>query len=295
MRTGVLLAALACAEVVRAESLPKRKPAPPDMPVEALRILVKAELLERRNILSETMGLYHEAMERAPDQPSIHYNLGRIWMVRGSYGDAVDAFKKYVALAPKAADRAAVDKLIHDLEHRLPAITIEAREFAETDPGDVVLLDGVVMGPAPLTLHPTAGTHVFERIGPTRYAREWMTIEEAHNDRTLAPSREVGTTKGNVVIDGLQLFEHNQAWTENGVAFATGKRIQLPIGHYKTLGKIEDGDKPLCKAVEFDVRSTTELLHVHVITDDRARQDYNATCIPVTKVILNTPLRGVTP
>ena len=285
---------MACAAWAHAEP-PKRKPPTPETPLVALRLIAKAELLERRGLMSEAMTWYEQAQEKAPDQAHIYFNIGRGWMYRGNLGDAADAFKKYLELAPKASDRAAIAKLVGELEHHVPALTIEARDFATSDPGDVILLDGIVMGPAPLTLHPTRGPHVIERIGPTRYARTDYKVEERSNDQTLDPTREVGTSKGNVVIDGLQMFENNAEWTENGIAFATGRRIQLPIGHYKTLGQVHPDDKPLCKPVEFDVRSTTELLHVHVEIDDRARQDYEARCMPVIKVILNTPLHGAPP
>ncbi|MEO8550001.1 MAG: tetratricopeptide repeat protein [Kofleriaceae bacterium] len=294
MRTGVLLAVLACSALARAES-PRRKPGTPDTPIAALRVIAKAEVLERQTLFRETMGWYEQAKGLAPDQPNIYYNLGRAWLFRGSHHDAADAFRKYLELAPKAADRAAVQKLVDELDHHVPSLTVEAHDFATSDPGDVVLLDGVVMGPAPITLHPAVGTHIIERIGPKRYAREWFEVEAGRDDATTDPTREVGTTSGNVVLDGLQPFENNGAWTEHGVAFATGRRIQLPLGHYKTLGQVHPDDKPLCKPVEFDVRSTTELLHVHVTIDDRARQDADATCIPVTNVVRNTPLHGAPP
>jgi len=267
----------------------RHKPSSADYPNDARAKFAQAVVYEREGRITDAKTAYYEAAELSP-QANTYYDIAMMWIAVGMYGDAADQLKKYVELAPKAADRAEVEKTIAELEHRVPDVFVGARDFASSEPGLVVLLDGQVTGAGPMTIHPTAGRHVIERIGPTLYARSENNIETGRNDEEVEPVAAAST--GNVILDGLAPFEAPIVWKENGVTFAAQQRFKLPVGHYKTFGR-EHRDEPrvLCKPIEFDVRSTSELTHVHVeIPLDQFSS--GVACYTPARVVVNQPLRG---
>jgi hypothetical protein len=267
----------------------RHKPSTADYPSDARAKFARGVVLEREGRTNDAKTEYSESAELSP-QANTFYDIAMMWCAIGLYGDCADQLKKYLELAPKAADRAEVEKIIKELENRVPEVFVGARDFASSEPGLVVLLDGQVMGAGPMTIHPTAGRHVIERIGPTLYARSEGKIETGRNDEEVEPTAAAST--GNVIMDGLAPFEIPVVWKENGVAFAAQQRFELPVGHYKTFGR-EHPDEPrvLCKPIEFDVRSTTELTHVHVEIPLDAYSS-GAPCYTPARVVVNAPLRG---
>jgi tetratricopeptide (TPR) repeat protein len=290
VRTGVLAIAWIGSVLHAAGAGPLRhKPSTAAYPSDALALFAKAVVFEREGRPGDAKASYYDSAERSP-QANTYYDIAMMWIAIGSHHDGVEALKKYLELSPKAADRAEVEKVIAELEHRLPAVFVGARDFASSEPGSVVVLDGQVVGPAPLAIHPTLGRHVIERIGPTLYAREERLIEAGRDDEEVEP--EAAPSAGNVIMDGLAPFEMPIVWKENGVTFAAQQRFTLPIGHYKTFGREHPNDSHvLCKPIEFDVRSTTELTRVHVEIPIEAPSS-GVACYSPSRVVVNEPLRG---
>lgn len=267
----------------------RHKPSTADYPTDARAKFAQAVVYEREGRATDARAEYYESAQLSP-QANTSYDIAMMWLAVGMYADAVGQLKKYVELAPKAADRAEVDKVIAELEHRVPEVYVGARDFASSEPQLVVLLDGVVVGPGPMTIHPSAGRHVIERIGPTLYGRAETKIETGGNDEETEPTAAAST--GNVIMDGLAPFEVPTVWKENGVTFAAQQRFKLPVGHYKTFGREHpDEARVLCKPIEFDVRSATELTHVHaeIPLEQYSRGD---ACYVPARVVVNEPLRG---
>ena len=287
MRTGVL--AIACLGSVASAGPLRHKPSTPEYPSDALALFAKAVVFEREGRPADAKTEYYASAERSP-QANTYYDIAMMWQAIGSYHDCVEQLRKYLELAPKAADRAEVEKTIGELEHRLPAVFVGAADFASSEPGSVVVLDGRVVGAAPLAIHPTLGRHVIERIGPTLYARVTHETVSGHDDEETDPPATPST--GNVIMDGLAPFEGPIVWKENGVTFAAQQRFALPIGHYKTFGREHPNDThALCKPIELDVRSTSELLHVHVeIPLDQYSS--GAACFTPSRIVIDEPLRG---
>jgi tetratricopeptide (TPR) repeat protein len=267
----------------------RHKPSTADYPSDARAKFARGVVLEREGRTNDAKTEYYESAQLSP-QPNTYYDIAMMWLASGLYGDCVEQLKKYLELAPKAADRAEVAKIIKELENRVPDVFVGARDFAGSEPGLVVLLDGQVTGAGPMTIHPAAGRHVIERIGPTLYARSEVNIETGHNDEEVEPTAAAST--GNVVMDGLAPFEVPVVWKENGVTFAAQQRFKLPVGHYKTFGREHpDEARVLCKPIEFAVRSTTELTHVHVEIPLDAYSS-GVACYTPARVVVNEPLRG---
>jgi tetratricopeptide (TPR) repeat protein len=267
----------------------RHKPSTAAYPNDARAKFARGVVLEREGRTNDAKTEYYESAQLSP-QANTYYDIAMMWLAIGSYGDCADQLKKYLELAPKAADRAEVERIIKELETRVPDVFVGARDFAGSEPGLVVLLDGQVMGAGPLTIHPPAGRHVIERIGPTLYARSEVNIETGHNDEEVEPTAAAST--GNVIMDGLAPFEAPVVWKENGVTFAAQQRFKLPVGHYKTSGRENPQEaRVLCKPLEFDVRSTTELTHVHVEIPLDAYSS-GVACYTPARVVVNEPLRG---
>ncbi|HET9987712.1 MAG TPA: hypothetical protein VFQ65_04315 [Kofleriaceae bacterium] len=290
MRTGVLAIAWIGSVLHGAAAGPLRhKPSTADYPSEALALFAKAAVYEREGRAGDAKTAYSESAERSP-QANTYYDIAMMWLAIGSHHDCAEQLKKYLELAPKAADRAEVEQTIAELEHRLPAVFVGAHDFASSEPGAVVVLDGRVIGASPLTLHPSIGRHVIERIGPSLYARVATETETGHDDEEVDPPAAAST--GNVIMDGLAPFEDPIVWKENGVTFAAQQRFTLPVGHYKTFGREHPNEtRVLCKPIEFEVRSTTGLVHVHV---EIPLEQYSSgvACYTPAKAIVDEPLRG---
>jgi tetratricopeptide (TPR) repeat protein len=182
VRTGVLAIAWIGFALRGASAGPLRhKPSTADYSIDARARFARAVVLEREGRTNDAKTAYYESAELSP-QANTYYDIAMMWLAVGAHHDCADQLKKYLELAPKAADRAEVEKLIAELEHRVPDVFVGARDFAASEPGVVVVLDGQVMGAGPMTIHPTIGRHVIERIGPTLYAREVREIQTGSED-----------------------------------------------------------------------------------------------------------------
>lgn len=84
----------------------------PDLPEEARRFKVQAEIAARENRFADAAALYMKALDIAPWWPGGRFNRAVLLGEIKSYGSAVREMKRYLLLVPDAPDgRAARDKI----------------------------------------------------------------------------------------------------------------------------------------------------------------------------------------
>lgn len=88
----------------------------PQLPEEAVRYKVKAELAVRQKRFDEASDLYDQALGIAPWWPQGHYNRGLILGEMGTYEEAVVELKRYLKLEPDAPNARAVQLKIYEWE-----------------------------------------------------------------------------------------------------------------------------------------------------------------------------------
>ena len=92
-----------------------------DIPEAAKKhLLAGIDAVEKAKTPSDfdrVLGEFEAAAKIAPDSPDVYYFIGKtLSMTRGRTKQAVDAYKRYLALAPNAPDAAKVKAEIADLE-----------------------------------------------------------------------------------------------------------------------------------------------------------------------------------
>lgn len=88
----------------------------PQLPEDAVRYKVKAELAVRQKRFKEAADLYDQALGIAPWWPQGHYNRGLILGELGSHDEAVAELKRYLTLEPESANARAVQLKIYEWE-----------------------------------------------------------------------------------------------------------------------------------------------------------------------------------
>ncbi len=223
-------------------AVPDRKLTSDGYPEQARREFVEGLIAERAGNIAGAMQKYTSSGGRSP-QANTFFNLARIELLLDRVRDARTHFAKYLELAPKAADRAAIEKLVAELENGDPTITIGGRVDGHLDaePAGIVLVDGVRVGASPVTLTMKPGPHEIERLTATTYARTTFQAKAGERDYVELRGRK---QPGNVVI--------------------AGKRMELAPGHH-SLPDIG------CTPIELDVAAGKHITYVRVQLEEKAR------------------------
>ena len=201
--------------------------------------------------------------------------------------EATGELDRALAIAPASADRTTIERLRAKIGVPERAVTIGGRVVRgpRREVDGIVLVDGVLAGPSPVTLAMKPGKHVAERVTASTYAVRLFESYKTWNP-SYVPVDSTSETTGNVVIagnlstGGCSLFvgtscRSTWTWSEGTHQLAVGIRFALPKGHYKTTA-----DSTTCKPFEFDVASTSRLTYVNV---DGSRTNEHA-CFDVEHV-----------
>lgn len=154
---------------------------PADAPPQAeQRYRIGVELYRAKKY-ADAAREFRVAFKLYPRSPKLAYNLARCLERSNQPTEAVEAYRRYLALAPKADDRAQVEGYIAALLETLPELVVTSEP-----PGARVRLDGEAReGATPLSLRVPAGSHVVQ-----------VTLGERRANRTV----EVKPRQKNVVL-----------------------------------------------------------------------------------------------
>ncbi len=123
---------------------------------------------------------FEAALELFPDSPKLHYNLARTLERLDRLEEATGAYGRYLELAPRARDRAEVERLVESLKERL--VEQQPRLVLSTEPaGARVLLDDAeepLDKQTPMRTRVAPGAHVLRfQLPGYREASRPLTVE----------------------------------------------------------------------------------------------------------------------
>lgn len=274
-RVGLLLL-LAAGTALAEPAIPAAKTSTDGYPEAARKDFLEGLLFERQGNLHMALARYGTSNSKSKQAGSL-FNLARLRLKLDDVREAREKFKQYLEADPKAKDRAAITKLVKELETADPIVTLGGRpdgRSRDIEPIAMIILDGLVVGPSPATRTLKPGTYEVERVTATTYSRERFTVKEGERRYVTLEGRE---QNGNVLISGLA---RHIKWKEGDVEYANGARFALAAGHYSINGDGTDQPKT-CKPIEFDVASDKHLTYVKVVLDP---EDAAKGCRPVRKV-----------
>ena len=197
----------ACVLVVLAPpAVADRRAKPSKFDVAAGEAFAAAERAESKNDLKLAIGFYEKSFKITP-HPSTAFNLAEVCVRYGSFDAALHWYEAYLALAPTAADRDAVRKLMTELETRPTTYTISSGDTPEHI--DVkqayVLVDGAIVkrpGTASINVPLAPGRHAIDVVTALTVASKRVNVELGGGSKSYQP---VGPPR----VDGTVVFSSN--------------------------------------------------------------------------------------
>jgi Tetratricopeptide repeat len=238
---------------------PVRKPPPPNLEAALIEAYVDAILLDKAGDYDKAVNRYR----RFKDEPNILYNIADLYRRMEDPKEALVYYKKYLAAAPNATDRALVQKLIEQLEKTPQTIVVDGDDLDA-----VVFIDGKAVGPSPYVGTLTEGPHVIDRIGPTSFENESIEAKPLEQKHVTAYREQTG----NVVMSTP--VRYGGSWSDGGKTFRMHDRFTLPPGRVDTFF-FEPGRA--CSPVSFEVPADG-LVYVYI---DAPRDMKRGTCTPI--------------
>ena len=92
----------------------------PQLPEEAVKYKVQAELAVQQKRFDDAIDIYEQALGIAPWWPAGHYNRGLILGELQDYEEGIRALQKYLKLEPEASNARAVQLKIYQWESLVP-------------------------------------------------------------------------------------------------------------------------------------------------------------------------------
>lgn len=208
---------------VAAPSKPVRKPAPPELSADRLSTFVDAVIADKLGDYEKAIQRYRSAAEGKP-LAAIIYNIADVERRSEDLEDAIRDYKKYLELAPQAADRAAVLQLIQQLENTPTSIVVDGEDL-----DGVVFIDGKRAGSSPLVTTLTNGWHIVDRIGPASYRHDYVDAKPLQRKHLTSYA---DNAKGNVVLSTSTTY--GGSWKDKNITYKMNERFELPPGKYET-------------------------------------------------------------
>jgi tetratricopeptide (TPR) repeat protein len=259
-----LILAAATAAAGPSPTAPRRKPATDKLTPEALSTFVDAIVADKAGDLDTAARRYEDASRTDP-QPNVAFNLADVYRRMEKIPKAIKSYQKYLELAPDAADRKEVERLIAQLG-KTPAVVVIDGEDLDA----VVLVDGKLVGPSPAVVRPATGKHTADRIGPASFRHHQFEAKPTATEQLRSNSD--GET-GNVVISGSPM--NHYAWTDRDIPYEIGRRMTFAPGHYETYLSTPSY---ACSPIVFDVPRGDDLTYVYI---DAGTPTNRGDCVPI--------------
>jgi len=275
MRTFGLVALCSAGILSAASAAPPRSPAratrklaPAALAPDDVAAFARAVIADKAGDLERAVSHYQDA-NRPTAHAEIAYNIADLYRRMDDLDRAIASYKQYLELAPTAPDRAAVAKLIAQLERTPGTIVIDGDDLDA-----VVFVDGKPVGPSPQRLQLPERVHVIERIGPASYGTRDVTPRpHRHEHVSLRAYQE---TRGNVVFS-TTARGMTGSWKDRGHEFRLPGRFTLPPGRHDTF-LFEPGRA--CTPIVFDVPPGDDVV-VHVFIAQPEKRPPHGECMPI--------------
>jgi len=259
-------AAVLCVTLLAAAASAGPKRLPARFAKAAGEAFRKAQAADAKGDLDEAVRQYQRANAIAP-HANTFFNLADVQRRAKHVADAADAYAKYLELAPDAADREVVEKLIAELRAMPSTLIVELEE-----PDGQVFVDGRHVGAAPATVAAVAkGTHQVDVVTPITFG-DMPCAVGAGGKRTC----RVGARPridGNVVLSGSWTMG-GRSWPIGDQRFHLHGRFTLRPGHYELV----DVTDRQCAPLPLDVPAGDDIVTYAYVTYPEPRPKGNA-CI----------------
>jgi len=244
MRSLLVLALLAAPALAGPRGLPPR------LTKAAGEAFAAAQKADAKGDLDEAVKQYRRAHAIAP-HPDTMFNLADVQRRAKDFDDAITSYEAYLALAPDAKDRKAIEKLLAELRALPGTLEIESDE-----PDGKVFVDGKYVGKAPLTVEVVGGTHQIDVITPITYGHMAcpVSVGGTRDCRVGAKPRD----DGNVVISGSWILG-GRSWPVGDQRFEIRGRFAARPGRYEL--KLDDNQ---CGPVVLDVKAGDDLTYAYI-------------------------------
>lgn len=169
---------------------------PDDAPPQAVQRYTIGVELYRAEKYEAAAREFRVAFKLYPKSTKLAYNLARCLERANRYGEAVDAYREYLELAPNADDRAEVEGSIAALTEELPELVLSSQPAGAT-----VQIDGrPVEGTTPMRVRLSPGAHLLQVAIGARQAAKTVDIVAGQNALLLElpPAAEATTATGSV-------------------------------------------------------------------------------------------------
>jgi len=219
------VAVLACAVVLASTPVlggPTRKAPTDKYPAEALTAFVEGVIADKQGDIDTAVRRYMDANRKSP-QANTYWNLGELYRRMEKVDRAIEAYEKYLELAPDARDRDAVEKLVAQLS-RDATLVIDGEDL-----DGVILIDGKLAGPSPAVLKLPKGSYFVERVSPTSYGNQIVPARPPANQHIGFRASRATDQTGNVILSAKP-SDLPGSWEENGVELRIPGRMTLPPG-----------------------------------------------------------------
>lgn len=217
-------------------------------------LFAQAEAADKRGDLGGAISAYKRSFELA-EHPNTAYNLADAYERNQSYGDAILYYELYLALAPRAADKANVRKKITSLEVRPTTYEIESDELG----AGYVIVDGAIVkkpGGKRVDIKLVPGFHTLDVVTPEGYASEEVEIRRSGGSKPYQPGTESRPDSTVIVSVAVVTAYHGREKIEK-----SAKPLVLPAGKHAIA--VYDGWRE-CSPVIVDVKSGGTLHYVHI-------------------------------
>jgi tetratricopeptide (TPR) repeat protein len=250
---------------------PVRKPASIAFSADALAEFAEGIMADKAGELEKAEQRYRRATE-IDKQPASFYNLADVQRRMEKYKEAIKSYGKYLEAAPDATDRAAVEQLVQTLQATPQIVTIDGE-----DPRAVVFVDGIFVGPSPVSIQVPDGKHVVDRIGPTSFEHRTISAKPLDVDHIHAYGDEKA---GNVVLSAAVAVRRGGGWRDGDREWELPSRFTLAPGRYET----QMSGNYLCSPIGFDVPKGDGVTFVFIDATGPDPQDKSAqrACLPIT-------------
>lgn len=217
MRALLLVIALAASAAAQPKQVPGK------LARAASDAFAKAQVAERAGDRREAIRQYERANEIAP-HPNTYFNLAELHRANRSFDAAIDAYRRYLELAPDAPDHAAVERRVRELVAIPGTLDIESTELDA-----VMFVDGKPAG-APHALEVAPGTYQIDIVTPITFGGGACSVSRGQHS-TCSPHTRA-RVDGNVVISG-SLRMGGLSWPVGDQRFQVHGRFVARPGQYQ--------------------------------------------------------------
>jgi tetratricopeptide (TPR) repeat protein len=216
-------------------------------------LFADAEKADKRGDLSGAISAYKRSFELA-EHPNTAYNLADAYERNGNYSDAILYYELYLALSPRAADKAKVRKKITGLEVRPTTYEIESDDLKKA----YVIVDGAIVkkpGGNRVDVKLVPGFHTIDVVTPEGYASEEVEVRRSGGSKPYQPgieSRPDSTAIISVAV--LTAFQGREK-------IESAKPLALPAGRHAIA--VYDNWRE-CSPVIVDVKGSGTVHYVHI-------------------------------